>query len=27
VPDAMKFKFIAQPLTEEQLRELVQLPQ
>jgi hypothetical protein len=27
VPDAMKFKFIAQPLTEEQLKELVQIPQ
>ena len=27
VPDAMKFKFIAQPLTEAQLKELVQVPQ
>src|SRR5262249_28198151 len=27
VPDAMKFKFIAQPLTEAQLKELVQIPQ
>jgi NitT/TauT family transport system substrate-binding protein len=26
VPDAMKFKFIAQPLSEEQLKELVQVP-
>ena len=26
VPDAVKFKFIAQPLSEEQLKELVQIP-
>jgi NitT/TauT family transport system substrate-binding protein len=26
VPDAVKFKFIAQPLTEAQLKELVQIP-
>jgi NitT/TauT family transport system substrate-binding protein len=26
VPDAMKFKFIPQALTEEQLKELVQIP-
>jgi NitT/TauT family transport system substrate-binding protein len=26
VPDAVKFKFIAQPLTEPQLKELVQIP-
>jgi NitT/TauT family transport system substrate-binding protein len=26
VPDAIKFKFIAQPLTDEQIKELVQVP-
>jgi NitT/TauT family transport system substrate-binding protein len=27
VPDAVRFKFIAQPLTQAQLNELVQIPQ
>jgi NitT/TauT family transport system substrate-binding protein len=26
MPDAIKFKFISQPLTEAQLKELVQIP-
>jgi NitT/TauT family transport system substrate-binding protein len=26
VPEAIKFKFISQPLTEAQLAELVQIP-
>ena len=26
VPDAVRFKFITQPLTEAQLHELVQIP-
>jgi len=26
MPDAVKFKFITQPLTEGQLKELVQIP-
>jgi NitT/TauT family transport system substrate-binding protein len=27
LPDAIKFKFISQPLTDAQLKELVQIPQ
>jgi hypothetical protein len=27
MPDAIKFKYISQPLTEAQLTELVQIPQ
>jgi len=27
MPDAVRFKFISQPLTDAQLKELVQIPQ
>jgi hypothetical protein len=27
MPDAIKFKFIGKPLTDTQLKELVQIPQ